>query len=264
MLYGHAIDALLAPAYKAGAWIRRLAVPARADVQPVPAAVGLRVQRRHRPALDVAHHADPEWWKRVRRFALFVVLGYMLHFPAGRVFDLPWAREPQWRSFYAVDVLQLIGVTFIGVQCLVLLVPSRRRVRVRGAGAGRGDGGADAAGVGHRLEPVAADGDLGVPGAGVRPGVSALPPVPVVGVHPARRRARPAVRAVGRRAPGRLHAPRPDRARRDHRGGRLRRGALSAPRSSPAGRGACCRSTWPSAPAPACSSLAPSRWRPGS
>jgi uncharacterized membrane protein len=50
----------------------------------------------------------------------------MLHFPAGRVLDLPWVREPQWRSFYAADVLQLIGVTFIGVQCLVLLVPSRR------------------------------------------------------------------------------------------------------------------------------------------
>ena len=40
------------------------------------------------------------------------------------------ATEARWRMFFAVDVLQLIGVTFIGVQVLVLLVPSRRAFTV--------------------------------------------------------------------------------------------------------------------------------------
>jgi uncharacterized membrane protein len=64
--------------------------------------------------------------KRLRRFSLFVVLGYGLHFPVQRFVELPSATAEQWRSFLAADVLQLIGVTFIGVQTLVLLARSRR------------------------------------------------------------------------------------------------------------------------------------------
>lgn len=126
MLYGHAIDALLAPVYKAGAWHtawqfqRGLTSSLFLLLSGFAFSVATGRHWTSHTTMTV------KWWKRVRRFALFVVLGYMLHFPAGRVFDLPWAKEPQWRSFYAADVLQLIGVTFIGVQCLVLLVPSRR------------------------------------------------------------------------------------------------------------------------------------------
>ena len=125
MLYGHAIDALLAPMIQDGAW-HPLAVPARAHVQLFLLLSGFAFSVATGRHWTSHTTLSPKWWKRVRRFAWFVVLGYMLHFPAGRVFDLPWAREPQWRSFFAADVLQLIGVTFIGVQCLVLLVPSRR------------------------------------------------------------------------------------------------------------------------------------------
>jgi hypothetical protein len=45
----------------------------------------------------------------------------------GRAVDYKYATEAAWRTFWAVDVLQLIGITFIGVQCLVLL--TRTRVR---------------------------------------------------------------------------------------------------------------------------------------
>lgn len=126
MLYGHAIDALLAPMYKAGAWHT-----AWQFQRGLTSSLFLLLSGFAFSVATGRHWASHttmtlKWWKRVRRFALFVGLGYMLHFPAGRVFDLPWVREPQWRSFYAADVLQLIGVTFIGVQCLVLLVPSRR------------------------------------------------------------------------------------------------------------------------------------------
>ena len=52
----------------------------------------------------------------VGRFALFVVLGYGLHFPVLR-FELAATTEAQWQSFLAVDVLQLIGVTLIARRC---------------------------------------------------------------------------------------------------------------------------------------------------
>ena len=126
MLYGHAIDALLAPMYKAGAWHS-----AWQFQRGLTSSLFLLLSGFAFSVATGRHWAShtttsPAWWRRVRRFAFFVALGYALHFPAGRVFDVPYAAEPQWRSFFAVDVLQLIGVTFIGIQLLVLLVPSRR------------------------------------------------------------------------------------------------------------------------------------------
>jgi uncharacterized membrane protein len=126
MLYGHAIDALLAPMYKTGAWHTAWQFQRGLTSSLFLLLSGFAFSVATGRHWTSHTTLSPKWWKRVRRFALFVVLGYMLHFPAGRVFDLPWAREPQWRSFFAADVLQLIGVTFIGVQCLVLLVPVRR------------------------------------------------------------------------------------------------------------------------------------------
>jgi uncharacterized membrane protein len=127
MLYGHAIDALLAPVYKAGAWHTAWQFQRGLTSSLFLLLAGFAFSVATGRHWTSHTTLTAKWWKRVRRFAFFVGLGYMLHFPAGSVFDLPWVREPQWRSFFAADVLQLIGVTFIGVQCLVLLVPSRRR-----------------------------------------------------------------------------------------------------------------------------------------
>jgi uncharacterized membrane protein len=130
MIYGHTIDALLAPAYKAGAWHAawqfQRGLTSCLFLLLSGFAFSVATGRRWTSHTTMS----PAWWKRVRRFALFVALGYALHFPAGRVADLPWVREPQWQSFFAVDVLQLIGVTFIGIQLLVLAVPSRRAFTV--------------------------------------------------------------------------------------------------------------------------------------
>jgi uncharacterized membrane protein len=66
------------------------------------------------------------FFKRVRRFALFVLLGYSLHFPVPHYSELPGTTPAQWQSFVAVDVLQLIGVTLIAIQVLVLVTQTRR------------------------------------------------------------------------------------------------------------------------------------------
>ena len=62
----------------------------------------------------------------MRRFALFVLLGYSLHLPVYRLLDLPLATPENWRMFQAVDVLQLVGVTLIVLQLLALVSRSRR------------------------------------------------------------------------------------------------------------------------------------------
>jgi surface polysaccharide O-acyltransferase-like enzyme len=69
---------------------------------------------------------SPAVFRRVRRFGTFILLGYALHLPVPRLVQLASATGPQWRAFLAVDVLQLIGVTFLLVQALVLVTRSRR------------------------------------------------------------------------------------------------------------------------------------------
>ncbi len=126
MLYGHAIDGLLDPQYRTGTWFdvwtfqRGLTsclflllsgfafsiATARHWTQHVPFSAAIV--------------------KRARRFALFIVLGYALHFPASTFAELANIPADRWQTFLAVDVLQLIGVTFFGVQLLVMLARSRR------------------------------------------------------------------------------------------------------------------------------------------
>jgi hypothetical protein len=69
---------------------------------------------------------SPAVTKRLRRFALFIVLGYALHFPVGTLAEVARISPQQWRSFLAVDVLQLIGAMFIMIQALVMVTRSRR------------------------------------------------------------------------------------------------------------------------------------------
>jgi uncharacterized membrane protein len=73
---------------------------------------------------------SPAVLKRLRRFGLFVLLGYSLHFPVRHFSELPGASSTQWRAFLAVDVLQLIGVTFMFIQLLVMVVRTRRMFTV--------------------------------------------------------------------------------------------------------------------------------------
>ena len=71
--------------------------------------------------------------KRARRFAMFVVLGYVLHLPVRPIYRLADVSEMQWRALLAVDVLQLIGTTLIAIQAVVLLSRSRRVFMVASA-----------------------------------------------------------------------------------------------------------------------------------
>ncbi len=127
MVYGHTISALLAPEYRSGpwydAWVFQRGLTSSLFLLLSGFAFSIATTRHW--ALHL--HVSPAVVKRLRRFTLFVVLGYALHFPAGNVADARRSVSPdRWRSFLAVDVLQLIGTMFILIQALVMASRSRR------------------------------------------------------------------------------------------------------------------------------------------
>jgi uncharacterized membrane protein len=126
MMYGHTVSALLAPQYRAGRWFEiwnfQRGITSALFLFLSGFAFSIATMR-HWPSHT---RLTPAVWKRARRFAFFVVLGYVLHMPGRRVVELAATSPERWQSFLAVDVLQLIGVTFIGVQLLTLVVQGRR------------------------------------------------------------------------------------------------------------------------------------------
>jgi uncharacterized membrane protein len=126
MVSGHTSSALLADAYRTGqwydAWVFQRGLTSALFLLLSGFAFSVATARHW-----AAHvHFSGALLKRVRRFGLFIILGYALHFPVPRFAELATATEQQWRSFLAVDVLQLIGVTFVAVQALVMIVRTRR------------------------------------------------------------------------------------------------------------------------------------------
>jgi uncharacterized membrane protein len=130
MLYGHTIDALLAPAFRAGVWFDawQFQRGLTSSLFLILSGFAFSIATGRHWSSHV--RVTPAWFRRIRRFAWFVFLGYSLHSPVGRAVDYKYATEAAWRTFWAVDVLQLIGVTFIFVQCLVIVARTRTRFTV--------------------------------------------------------------------------------------------------------------------------------------
>jgi uncharacterized membrane protein len=126
MLYGHTVSALLAPRYQTGTWFEIWVFQRGLTSTLFLLLSGFAFSIATGRHWSLHGQISPAVLKRVRRFSLFIALGYALHFPVARFADLGYATPERWRSFLAVDVLQLIGVTFIGVQILVMLTRSRR------------------------------------------------------------------------------------------------------------------------------------------
>jgi uncharacterized membrane protein len=126
MLYGHTVSVLLAPRYQTGTWfdvwVFQRGLTSSLFLLLAGFAFSIATGRHWSSHGTISSPVI----RRLRRFSLFAVLGYALHFPVARFADLAYATPERWRSFVAVDVLQLIGVTFIGVQFLVMLMRSRR------------------------------------------------------------------------------------------------------------------------------------------
>jgi uncharacterized membrane protein len=126
MLYGHTVAALLGPQYQRGAWFDLWQFQRGLTSGLFMLAGGFAFSIATGRHWEAHVRWSPAVVTRLRRFLLFVVLGYALHLPVTRLVDLPLASPDRWRTFLAVDVLQSLGVTFVALQLLVLLCRSRR------------------------------------------------------------------------------------------------------------------------------------------
>lgn len=130
MVYGHTASALLAPEYQVGRWFEvwqfQRGLTSSLFLLLGGFAFSVATSRHW------SSHAawSPAILRRLRRFALFVLLGYALHLPVREMGDLLTVDEARWQSFVAVDVLQLIGASLIGLQLLVLAARTRRAFTV--------------------------------------------------------------------------------------------------------------------------------------
>lgn len=126
MVYGHTIDAVLSPVYRTGTWFTvwqfQRGLTSCLFLLLSGFAFSIATARHWTRHIQLS----PELARRTRRFAMFIALGYSLHLPVPHLFGLWNATAPQWQSFLRVDVLQLIGATFLLVQALVLVTRRRR------------------------------------------------------------------------------------------------------------------------------------------
>lgn len=126
MISGHTSSALLSRSYHASEWFNvwqfQRGLTSALFLLLAGFAFSVATSR-HWPSHVTA---SPAVRKRIRRFGLLVLLGYGLHFPVGHFTELVVATDAQWRAFLAVDVLQLIGVSFVVIQLLVMIMRSRR------------------------------------------------------------------------------------------------------------------------------------------
>jgi len=125
MVIGHAVSALLAPQYNSGPWYDRWQFQ-----RGLTSSLFLLLSGFAFSVATSQHWASHTRWspfvaKRLRRFIFFMLIGYSLHFPVLPIAALRAATDAQWRTFLLVDVLQLIGATFVIVQLLVLVCRTR-------------------------------------------------------------------------------------------------------------------------------------------
>jgi len=126
MLYGHTMSALLAPEYQRGTWFEvwNFQRGLTSSLFLLLAGFAFSVATSRHWASHQSFSASVV--KRTRRFALFLLLGYVIHFPVPKFSQVSLMTDEQWRSFFQVDVLQLIGATFLIVQALVFVTKTRR------------------------------------------------------------------------------------------------------------------------------------------
>lgn len=133
MIFGHSLNVLLDPAYQ-----QNIAFDALLFLRGLTSCTFLllsgfafTVASTH--YWDAHLHLSRRMFARLRRFAFFVALGYLMRFPARRLEHFRFVSADGWQTFLTVDILQCIGVTLIGLQLLVLVTRTQRRFAVASA-----------------------------------------------------------------------------------------------------------------------------------
>jgi uncharacterized membrane protein len=126
MVQGHTLDVLLTPAVQSALWYnfwlfcRGFTAPTFMMLAGFSFALATlkRWQDHMIPGAPV--------WKRLRRFAFFVLLGYSMRIPVHSLRDFRWVTHDGWQAFLQMDVLQTIGLTLIALELMVMAFRNRR------------------------------------------------------------------------------------------------------------------------------------------
>ncbi|MES2765790.1 MAG: heparan-alpha-glucosaminide N-acetyltransferase domain-containing protein [Bacteroidota bacterium] len=122
MMQGHTLDSLVAPqhlditAYPWNIWhfLRGLTAPI---FLLISGAVSVFAMKRREDG-----SIGPDVIKKRALWAVAIMsIGYLMMFPANRVFDLPWVQQESWKAFFQVNILHLNGASL-----LILLAISMR------------------------------------------------------------------------------------------------------------------------------------------
>jgi uncharacterized membrane protein len=113
MVQGHTIYAMIAPEQTLGsdawgvwAWIRGFTAPMFLTVSGI---VQVFANRRSEDGKLNSNLIK----RRITTALIVLIIGYLLAFPAGKIFDLPFIAGKYWSYFFRVNILQLIGVTLL-------------------------------------------------------------------------------------------------------------------------------------------------------
>lgn len=127
MVQGHTLDVLLAPQLRQGffynGWLFLRGLTAPTFLLLAGVSFTLASIKRWDSYLEFS----PAFFRRVRRFGIFVLLGYAMHLPVNSFRGLASLDAGGWQSWFQVDVLQCIGGTLIFLQLLVLVCKTPKR-----------------------------------------------------------------------------------------------------------------------------------------
>jgi uncharacterized membrane protein len=120
MVQGHTLDVLLAPACRSG-WFYNSWLFLRGLTAPTFLLLaGFSFMVSAMKHWDLYQDWTPSFFRRIRKFAILVLLGYAMHLPVRSFRDLASLDAAGWRGWFQADVLQCIGLTLLALQFLVL------------------------------------------------------------------------------------------------------------------------------------------------
>lgn len=122
MVQGHTVDVLLSPelridenlAYSVWLFMRGMTAPIFMFTAGTTFTYLFRL-------VQEPFEKNPRVWKGIKRFALLLLIGYILRYPTYTIIDFSSVTESQWRIFFAVDVLHLIGFGILFVLMLAYI-----------------------------------------------------------------------------------------------------------------------------------------------
>lgn len=126
MVQGHTLDVLLTPTVQSAPWYnfwlfcRGFTAPT--FMMLAGFSFALATVKRWQDHIVVGSPV----WKRLRRFAFFVLLGYSMRIPVHSLRDFRWVTPDGWQMFLQMDVLQTIGLTLIALELMVVAFGNKK------------------------------------------------------------------------------------------------------------------------------------------